>query len=456
MTRATSRSIPDGGAPRSLSAWLRLDESERAAAVDAAIVAAAASARSHGAYISTAVSSPHAAPGELSGIPFAVKDNIDAVGFATTAGSRLFLDARPEVDADVVSALQGAGALVIGKTNMHELAFGASTNNRHFGPARNPFDPTRTAGGSSGGGAAAVALGTVPFGLASDTGGSVNVPASFCGIVGFRPSTGRYPSGGMIGLSWSRDTVGVHATTVADVVTVDRVITGTRLPPEILLSGLRIGLPANRFADLDPQVALISDSTLRRLAAAGVELVDVEVQGDFALEAASGLDIVGYECRTLMPALLAARASKLNSDAFLDRIDSPDVRALMARIFAEPVDKERYERARRDRWTLRANYADVFDRHSLDAILQPTVCMLPPLVDDDVAPVHNARAVPYFPTAIRNTGPGSFAGVPMLSFPAGHSSTGLPVGMCLEGRALEDERMLRVALAVEAALTPQT
>lgn len=159
--------------------------------------------------------------GPLAGIPIGVKDNIDVAGFATTGGSPALKDYRPGADAPAVTALRQAGAILCCKLNMHELAFGVTTDNATFGRVFNPFDNDRTAGGSSGGSGAAVARGIVPVALGTDTGGSVRIPASFCGVAGFRPSTGRYPTGGVLPLSQMRDTIGVIAATVADLCEVD-------------------------------------------------------------------------------------------------------------------------------------------------------------------------------------------------------------------------------------------
>ena len=168
-----------------IAQWCSMSDAEQRAERAKVYQAAASSAASHGTYISVASQCTESiGDGELHGVPFAVKDNIDDAGVPTTAGSPMFAEAIPATDAGVVSALREAGAIVVGKTNMHELAFGMTSNNGQFGPVRNPIDPALSAGGSSGGSAATVALGEVPFALSTDTGGSVIVPASFCGIVG--------------------------------------------------------------------------------------------------------------------------------------------------------------------------------------------------------------------------------------------------------------------------------
>ncbi len=385
--------------------------------------------------------------GVLAGIPFSVKDNIDVRGVPTTAGSPLLGDSPAHVDAGVVSVLRDAGAVVLGKTNLHELAFGITSNNKTFGPVRNPADPARTAGGSSGGSAVGVALGVVPFALGTDTGGSVTIPASFCGVVGFRPSTGRYPGDGVVNLSTSRDTIGIHAHTVPDVRIIDQVITGepTDRTPSVALAGLRIGLPRSRFQDLDPEVARVADAALAIVESAGARLVEVDLGDDLAVAAGAGNDLVFFEA----PHLLARRVGTA-PELWSQQIASPDVSSLIETICSSPLPALAYQDARAARWQLRRTYTELFTR--LDVLLYPTTPVPPPLIGEDHVITLNGRKVPIFPTVTRNVGPGTVAGLPMLSLPAGHTRDGLPVGMCLESHAFSDARLLRIAEAVQRAM----
>jgi indoleacetamide hydrolase len=281
---ATARCSRDGPAAR-LLAILRSGELQAQDAVDEAINRA----RRHdklNAFISLADAVPlpvnhaeaTALPGRSAGLPIAVKDNIDVAGFRTTAGTPGLRDWRPATDAPVVSRLRGEGAVIIGKTNMHELAVGITSNNPTFGAVRNPHDHSLIAGGSSGGSAAAVAMGVVTAALGTDTAGSCRIPASLCGCVGFRPTTGRYPSDGVVPLAATRDTIGILTQDVSDAILLDEIITDTPTAPAGL-KGRRLGVPGPYFYDdLDDQVRPVIDAALARLEDAGAVLVQTEVK----------------------------------------------------------------------------------------------------------------------------------------------------------------------------------
>lgn len=397
--------------------------------------------------------------GPLAGVAVSVKDNIDVRGLATTAGSTLLAADPVDADAATVAALRAAGAVVVGKTNMHELALGVTSDNATHGPVLLPAVPSRSTGGSSGGSAASVALGVVPVALGTDTGGSVSIPASCCGVVGFRPTTGRWPGDGVVQLSTSRDTVGVHTRTVADAQRVDAVITHARPargPADPLpVVGLRLGVPRSRHAALDPEVAAVTSAALATLEAAGALLVEVDVGDDLAVGAGAGMTLVLFELARLLRARLTLRGSDLARAPLADiaaRVASPDVRSVLEAVAASPVPPSAYDAARRSRWCLQRDLATTFDAGGLDALVWPTIPVLPPPVG--AATVRLAgREEAVFPVLTRNTGPGSVAGLPVVTVPAGRSSAGVPVGLCVEGRPHGDDHLLRVAAAVEAALS---
>src|SRR3954470_5044211 len=219
--------------------------SSSAEAVVAASIQAARDTADLGAFITVADHAGSGA-GRLAGVPLAVKDNLDTLELTTTGGTPALRHSRPGRDQHAVARLRAAGAAVIGKTNLHELALGITSNNAAFGPVRNPHDRTRSAGGSSGGSAVAVATGVVPLALGTDTGGSLRVPAAHCGVVGWRPTTGRWGTGRTVPISRTRDTAGVLATSVDDVVLVDGIVTGEPVPAPSDRP-VRLGVPRRGF-----------------------------------------------------------------------------------------------------------------------------------------------------------------------------------------------------------------
>src|SRR5262245_24140771 len=263
--------------------------------------------------------------GPLHGVPLALKDNIDTADFPTTGGTPALAAHRPKRNAPIVQRLLDAGAIVLGKTNLQELAYGPTNNNAAFGPARNPYDPMRIPGGSSGGSAAAVAARLAPAALGTDTGGSIRVPASLCGITSMRPTTLRWLQAGIVPLSHTRDTAGPMARHVADCVLLDGVITGG--PTEVTpapLKGLRLGLPRDYFREnLDAELAAILEAALARLREAGVVLVEGDVANVAALDAAAGFPIMLYETVIELERYLAEHETGLNFASLMAQVKSP-------------------------------------------------------------------------------------------------------------------------------------
>ena len=438
-----------------LATWTSGSDGDRKANREEAFAAASSTTESHRLYIHVADQPESIGDGELSGVPFAVKDNIDVGGIPTTAGSPLLDGYVPEVDAPVVGLLREAGGVVVGKTNLHELAFGVTSNNATFGACRNPVDPNLSAGGSSGGSAATVALGTVPFSLGTDTGGSITLPASFCGVVGYRPSAGRYPSDGVVKLSWTRDTIGIHASTVSDARAVDQVITRSRSAPPKEIADLTLGVPKSRWEGIDEAVDAVARDVLEKLRHAGVTLVDVDIADDLAIGNGAGMTLVLFECeRTVTESAVAARGSSIGS--FADTVpflSSPDVVGIATNIKDNPVPPDVYEQARASRAQLRRTYAETFTNGGFDALILPTCAVLPPPLGEDNVVLVNGAEQPLFPTLTRNAGPATVAGVPILSIPGGRTESGLPVGMNLEGRFFGDDALFSVGEAIERSLS---
>lgn len=438
---------------RTLQDWLDLPIGERKELAVESVAAAERATEELNTYISVLPVDrlELADEGELACVPYAVKDNVDVRGLPTTAGTPALVGHHPTIDASVVRALRDEGAVAIGKANMHELAFGLTSNNGRFGPARNPRDPQRVSGGSSGGSAAAVAAGTVPFALGTDTGASVTTPSGYCGIVGFRPSTGRYAGDGMVHLTWTRDAIGIHAHTVADVRTVDRVITRTSVRPGATEPrGLTVGLPAEFFDDLDPDVAVAVDEALAALRAEGVRFVEAGVPDAMGL-AAAGFSMVFYETPINVRAYLneteeAYRGLTLAEIA--DRTASPDVTAMLRLMLDQPISAEQYEADAGVRNKLRRLYQRTFAEQGLDAILYPTTPNLPPVFGTDARIMHNGTERNMFPTATRNVAPGGLAGAPQLTLPLSRLEGALPIAVTIEGGIGTDERLLTIGEAL--------
>ena len=406
--------------------------------------------------------------GPLAGVPLALKDNIASTTLTTSGATGALAGFVAPRNAPVAEALFEAGALIGAKANMHELAFGITNNNAVTGPARNPWDPTMIPGGSSGGTAVAVAARMMPGGLGTDTGGSVRLPAALCGLAGFRPSVGRYSGAGIIPISHTRDTAGPIARTVADLRLLDAVMAGTGTgrtgdagragsdpAPAPALDGLRLGVPrAAFFAELEPEVAAEAGRVLDLLSDLGVELVEADIPEVSELNAAVGFPIALYEFVRDLPRHLAENGLALSLEDVLGGIGSPDVKEIVAsQLGAEAMPEAVYRQALDvDRPRLQRTYATYFAEQAVEAVIFPTSPVTArPIGDDETIDLDGER-VPTFPTFIRNTDPGSNAGIPGLSLPTGLTSTGLPVGMELDGPAGSDVRLLSVGAAVEEAV----
>ena len=401
-------------------------------------------------------SSSPIASGPLSGMVLSIKDNIHLAGVPNTAGTPLLKNFVPDEDAELVKRLKAAGALIIGKNNMHELAYGITSNNAAFGSVHNGVVRGYTAGGSSGGTGAAVALGLVDAGIGTDTGGSVRIPAALNGLVGFRPTTGRYPGSGMTTISNTRDTAGPIANSVADAALLDGVLSGDDTAVSAIdIQGLRLGLPrAYFYDDLDPQVAAAMDSTLDKLRAAGAVLVEAELTGIPELNAKVSFPIVLYETSQLLPAYFAEHVPGASEQQIIDSIASPDVKQVVGDALNGAIPEAGYlDALHTQRPLLQQAYADYFKQQAVEAVIFPTTPLPARPLQQDMTTVElNGEQVPTFPTYIRNTDPASNAGIPAISIPAGVSSDGLPIGVELDGPSGSDRRLLAVAAAVEAIL----
>jgi aspartyl-tRNA(Asn)/glutamyl-tRNA(Gln) amidotransferase subunit A len=408
----------------------------------------------------------------LAGVPVALKDNIVTTDAPTTCGSRILEGYRSPFDATVVTRLRAAGALIAAKTNLDEFAMGSSTEHSAFGRVLHPTDPDRVPGGSSGGSAALVAAGVVSAALGSETGGSVRQPASFCGVVGVKPTYGRVSRFGLVAFGSSLDCVSVFGRTVDDAACVLAVIAGpdpldaTTVaaaplaigPAPGTLHGMRIGLPAEYFpTDLDAGVRAGVDRVADRLRALGAELVPVSLPHTaFAVptyyvlapaEAASNLarfDGVRYGVRRPgaagdLPALYRAT----RGEGF-----GPEVRRRIlvgTYVLSAGYADAYYRKAQQVRNRIAADFAHAFGQGGVDLLLTPTTPTPAFRAGEKTADPVSMYLADIFVAAV------SLAGLPALSLPAGLSQ-GLPVGAQLIAPAFGEARMLAVAAALEAAL----
>ncbi|MGI9499917.1 MAG: indoleacetamide hydrolase, partial [Geminicoccaceae bacterium] len=378
----------------------------------------------------------------LLGLPLAVKDNIDTADLPTTGGTPGLRGWTPPANAPVMQALLDAGALIAGKANMHELAFGITSNNVGFGAVRNPYDQTLIPGGSSGGTAAAVAARIVPAGLGSDTGGSCRIPAALCGCVGFRPSHGRYSQAGVIPISHTRDTIGPIARSVDDIALLDGICAGETLSPaEKPLAEMRIGVPAAYFYEnLDYELEIVVAKALERFRAEGAQLIDVDVENIQALNESVSFPIALFEVLRELGAYLYRHGQSMSAPELVEQVAGADVKGLLQSLMGDnavPAGLYRDVIAK-GRPALQQAYAGYFEENQWDAMVVPTT-PLParPIGQDETVDLNGAQ-VSTFMTYIRNTDPPSNAGLPCLSVPAGLTDSGLPVGVEFVGPAGAD------------------
>ena len=399
-----------------------------------------------------------AKPGPLHGLPIPVKDSVNTKDYPTTGGTRALSNFYPERNAVLVDQLVSAGAIVMGKTTVHELSFGWTSNNQAFGAVRNPYDTSRIPGGSSGGTAAAITSGMAPLGIAEDTQGSIRVPAAMCGIYGFRPTTSRYSNTGVVPITPLFDQVGPHARSMADIALFDNVISGEPLVKELPpLQGVRLGVPKQFFFDsLDTEVARISSESLQKLAAAGAVLVEENVPNLGELIALTTAQVQLYHVMPMLKQYLKDFNTGVTFDDLMQQA-SPDIQATFARYVlpgGEQVIPEADFIAARDQHlpALRKTLQDYFAASNLAGMIFPTAQIAAPPIGQDSEVLLNSETVPFEAVISRNISPGSTAGLPGLVIPADLNSNGLPVTLEIDGPEGSDRQLLGIGLAIEKVL----
>jgi aspartyl-tRNA(Asn)/glutamyl-tRNA(Gln) amidotransferase subunit A len=383
--------------------------------------------------------------GPLHGIPLAMKDLIDTAGIHTTAASALFKDRIPAEDAEVVRRLKDSGAVLLGKQNLHECAYGGSSMISYYGEVHNPWDAACIAGGSSGGSAASVAAGLGYGAIGTDTAGSVREPAALCGIVGLKPTYGRVSVRGVIPLSLSLDHIGPIARTVSDAAVMLQAIAGydakdansTNMPVGDYLAAIRdgsrpvkIGVPRKFFyEDLDPQVASAVEQALGVLGAISGDLreIEVDVPTDRTLQTA---EAYAYHAE------FVSRSPELYQPETLRRIRR-----------GEDISGAEFEQRRRELAQIRSEIHHVFE--DVDVLVTPTTPVPAPAIDELKQNPDLLR--PRELLLLRNTRPVNVWGLPAISVPCGFTTTGLPIGLQIIGPHWREDRVLQLAHAYEQA-----
>ncbi|HEY7671033.1 MAG TPA: amidase [Gammaproteobacteria bacterium] len=383
--------------------------------------------------------------GPLHGVPIALKDNIDTAGIRTTAASAVLAERVPTADAEVYRRLKDAGAVLLGKLNMHEFAYGGTSAITHFGPVRNPWSLEHIPGGSSGGSAAAVAARLCAAALGTDTLASIRLPAAYCGIVGFKPTHGLSSIRGIIPVSESLDHVGPMSRTVVDAALVLDAIAGYDSLDSVSIRAdlpryagagyesatrLRIGIPrAPYYADLDPDVGAAIEEALRvlRTLAGGTR------------------DVTLPEPPSFVPLLAESYAYHEQYLADPANHELYDPLTLSRIIAAGEVPVEDYVNARNELALVRASIADVF--RDVDLLVTPTTPSLPELISNPQNPNVPSGAE----VSVRNTAPFNLYGIPTISVPCGFSRSGLPIGLQISGPRLSEVSVLALAHAYEQA-----
>ncbi len=373
----------------------------------------------------------------LAGIPYACKDLFDVEGIATTGGSRVLHDNVATQDADCITQMNNAGAIFLGKNNLHEFAYGATGENAVYGTPPNPYDQTRLAGGSSSGSAAAVAYGLCSTALGTDTGGSVRAPAALCGLVGFKPTYGRISTEGVIPYSWALDHIGGITRCVADAALVFSALDGQRVDKALNLKNLTVGIPETFFFEnADSEILTSIEQLMQLLTQAGATMKKVAMP---SMEYTRTVSLT-----VQMPEALSYHSRYLESRG---ELYSPDFRAGLA--LAQSLLAEHYVRAKRFIETYRRDTNRAFAE--VDVLLTPATPTIAPKIGVTEVSI-GSYSEPAGNAITRYTSFFNMTGHPAITFPCGMHTEGLPMAAQLIGRHYGDEALLCVAQLIESAL----
>ena len=380
--------------------------------------------------------------GPLHGRPISLKDLIDVEGVPTTAASRVRAGHTARKDAIVVTRLREAGAVIIGKTNLHEFALGTTSDESAFGPVRNPRDTSRSPGGSSGGSAAAVAADMGWASIGTDTGGSIRIPAAACGIVGLKPTFGEVPTVGVVPLSVSLDHVGPLAKNVSDAWAIYDVLAGSTLPPPSprSIDNIRLGRLGGYFLEtLDEDVRARFEEAMSRLSDAGASIVNVD--------AGRLPDIPATYLNVALPEAFAYHAEALKS---VPEEFGQNVRSRLE--MGARISRDDYVQAQAERARMR----EAVDRalSHCDVLVLPTLPIPPQRIGATTALVGSAEQ-PLRPLTLRLTQLFNLTGHPAISLPCGETRTGLPCGLQLVGRRQRTPELLQISVSCEKFVTPR-
>lgn len=399
----------------------------------------------------------------LLGVPLGVKDSYLTEGLPTSLGLDSLSHYIPQEDASAVRAIKDAGAVVLGKNNLVEMSYGLTGHNARYGQAKNPYDFDRVSGGSSGGSAVSVAARIVPASLGGDTVGSIRVPASLCGVVGFKPTTGRWPREGVAPISHTLDTTGVFARSVEDCALLDQVMTGEQMREQSTaenLKGTRFAYAPRQFLDMiDPEVEARFREVARQLQEAGAEVVEVDLGDDFsALIQTTTWSIFFHETMGAISEFLRRHEVPTTFEAIYRGL-KPELRGAWERM-ALPngegaISNEAYQTALSvSRPEIQRRLDKAFVAHGVQAILLPTTPSTAPLIEQQANFPMAGRDVNIL-TLANHTVSASSVGLPGISLPIGLSRAGLPIGLELDSPLGFDRALLGIARRVERVLGVQ-